>query len=191
VQIDYGTVAVGAGERYRVRFRVHQSGPFETILRAKLWAEVDAEPSTWTIAYTNANPVLQNRSGGFAFENWSDYTDPNDMASLPFRGRIDRVVAEFRRERQHDEGSGLRADVDARNVEARDDASARCDSHVGFALHPFEDLARGRSQSDHVSDSRDCFVVRVRHAGADLRCAAIGNDTRGLREQRTAACRLR
>ena len=57
-----------------VRFVVEQENPTTTRLRARLWADGAAEPSTWQIEASDTTASLQNISGGVACDGWSSYT---------------------------------------------------------------------------------------------------------------------
>jgi hypothetical protein len=61
------------GVRYRVRFRVTQETPTDTRLQCKVWPEADPEPMTWHVDVLDDTPVLQNLSGGFAVDAWSNF----------------------------------------------------------------------------------------------------------------------
>lgn len=54
--------------RYRLRYRVTQSAPGATLLRAKVWEEDAAEPPGWTLEWTDTQPELQGTPGSFAFD---------------------------------------------------------------------------------------------------------------------------
>lgn len=73
-EIEISHVAIPtlvANTDYRVRFVVQQLDANNTQLRAKLWPAANAEPSTWTIEAVRNDAVLQNVSGGAAFDCWS------------------------------------------------------------------------------------------------------------------------
>lgn len=61
------------GVRYRVRFRVTQETPAATRLQCKVWPEAAAEPASWHVDVLDMTPVLQNTSGGFAVDAWSNF----------------------------------------------------------------------------------------------------------------------
>jgi hypothetical protein len=56
------------GVPYRVRFRVEQDNPTQTLVQAKVWEVGDPEPVAWTIESLNAEAVLQNTAGTFAID---------------------------------------------------------------------------------------------------------------------------
>jgi gluconolactonase len=56
------------GAPYRVRFRVNQMTPTETLMQAKVWAINDVEPAAWNVTWIDNLPALQNIAGGIAFD---------------------------------------------------------------------------------------------------------------------------
>ncbi len=56
------------GVPYRVRFRVEQDTPAQTLVQAKVWEVGDPEPVAWTIEALNGEAVLQNTAGSFAID---------------------------------------------------------------------------------------------------------------------------
>jgi hypothetical protein len=56
---------VESGVPYIIRFQCEQQGD-TTALRAKMWREGDAEPTSWGVEVEDGTPELQNVSGSFA-----------------------------------------------------------------------------------------------------------------------------
>ncbi|REJ73702.1 MAG: SMP-30/gluconolactonase/LRE family protein [Acidobacteria bacterium] len=69
------------GADYRVRFRAAQLGPAETLLQAKVWPAVEAEPLAWQVEINDSTPSLQGVSGGIALDSWSSIQSPSPIAA--------------------------------------------------------------------------------------------------------------
>lgn len=66
---------------YRVRFRVEQIAADTTRLAAKIWPLAGAEPAGWQVTIDDSTPVLQEISGGIAFDSWSSFVSPNPITA--------------------------------------------------------------------------------------------------------------
>lgn len=63
---DLGQVpAIGANVDYKLRFRVEDTGPTTTSLKAKIWLASTVEPSGWSLELTETNSPLLGVSGRF------------------------------------------------------------------------------------------------------------------------------
>lgn len=81
------------GVRYRVRFRVTQETPTDTRLQCKVWPEAGVEPPGWHVDVLDDTAVLQNLSGGFAVDAWSNFNpDTPGMPPAAFQYFDDVVV---------------------------------------------------------------------------------------------------
>ncbi len=66
--VDIAALADGAA--YAVRFRCTQDGG-ATLLAAKLWPAESAEPTTWSVAFSDPTPTLQGVTGALAVDAWN------------------------------------------------------------------------------------------------------------------------
>lgn len=78
-----------AGVSYRVRFRTHQLNATSTLMQAKYWPEVNAEPIAWQVTVTDATPVLQNLSGGIGIDSASGILAPNPVSAHAYLDDIE------------------------------------------------------------------------------------------------------
>ncbi len=72
------------GVPYRVRFRVSQVDPANTLLQAKVWPAAQAEPTAWQVSFLDNTPQLQNLAGGIALDSWSSLQSPNPITAATF-----------------------------------------------------------------------------------------------------------
>ncbi|MBK8233589.1 MAG: hypothetical protein IT349_08855 [Candidatus Eisenbacteria bacterium] len=59
--------------RYRLRYRVTQTTPTETLLQARVWIEGQPEPALWTIEALDTHPLLQGTTGSFAIDIYNHF----------------------------------------------------------------------------------------------------------------------
>lgn len=63
---------------YRVRYRLEDPPPVAlgvtSRLRARVWPVGSPEPAAWQVDAVDATAVLQNLTGGFAIDSWSELT---------------------------------------------------------------------------------------------------------------------
>lgn len=69
------------GVDYRVRFRVNQMSPTQTLLQAKVWAEAGSEPAAWNVVAIDDTPELQNLTDGIAVDLFN-FTGGSGFASI-------------------------------------------------------------------------------------------------------------
>ena len=66
------------GVPYRVRYRLEDPPPLAlgnaSRLRARVWPAGSAEPQAWQVDAIDMTGVLQNITGGFAIDSWSELT---------------------------------------------------------------------------------------------------------------------
>jgi len=80
------------GVRYRVRFRVNQNGPTETLLQARVWPEGTPEPVAWQVQISDATAgVLQGVRGDLALDSWSSITPNTPGSPTPQHTLVDDV----------------------------------------------------------------------------------------------------
>jgi len=73
-----GGLGLASGVPYRVRYRLEDPPPgalaTSAELRARVWPAGTAEPELWQVEAVDSTGVLQNVTGGFAFDSWSELT---------------------------------------------------------------------------------------------------------------------
>lgn len=71
-------LGLASGVPYRVRYRLEDPPPgalaTAALLRARVWPAGTAEPALWQVEAVDGTGVLQNVTGGFAFDSWSVLT---------------------------------------------------------------------------------------------------------------------
>lgn len=71
-------LGLASGVPYRVRYRLENPPPAGTgggtRLRARVWPAGNAEPAAWQADALDGTAVLQNITGGFAIDSWSELT---------------------------------------------------------------------------------------------------------------------
>lgn len=82
---------INAGIDYRVRFQVLQSSPTETLVRAKMWPDGDAEPDAWQATATDTSAELQNVSGNIAIDSWSNIGSSGPIAAHTFVDNVELI----------------------------------------------------------------------------------------------------
>lgn len=80
------------GVRYRVRFRVNQNGPTETLLQARVWPEGSAEPAVWHVEHGDSTaPELQGVYGDLALDSWSNINPGTPGMPTPEHTLVDDI----------------------------------------------------------------------------------------------------
>lgn len=71
-------LGLASGVPYRVRYRLEDPPPgalgVTTRLRARVWPAGSPEPLLWQVEAVDSTAVLQNLTGGFAIDSWSELT---------------------------------------------------------------------------------------------------------------------
>lgn len=71
-------LGLASGVPYRVRYLLENPPPAgsggSTRLRARVWPQGSPEPAAWQVDALDGTAVLQNVSGGFAIDSWSELT---------------------------------------------------------------------------------------------------------------------
>ncbi|MGA9334168.1 MAG: hypothetical protein WBV39_07820 [Rudaea sp.] len=94
IQIDHQPSpypTISAGVDYRVRFQVLQSGPTQTLVRAKMWPDGDPEPAVWQATTTDTSPELQNISGDIAIDSWSNVGTSGPITAHTFVDNVELI----------------------------------------------------------------------------------------------------
>lgn len=93
-QIDHQPApypTISAGVDYRVRFQVLQTSPTQTLVRAKMWPDGDAEPTVWQASASDTSASLQNVSGDIAIDSWSNIGSPGPITAHTFVDNVELI----------------------------------------------------------------------------------------------------